>query len=379
MTHPAPTTASTARTTSTAPTSGTEPITALVWRGDNNFEFAAVPIPALKPGETLVRLSMATICGSDRHTVSGRRSQPCPSVLGHEGVGIVVATENPAITLGQRVTFAVTAPCHDCDRCRAGFTAKCRHVLKTGHEPFAAPWALSGTYATHILLRAGQPVVAVPSSLADAPASIAACAGATVMAVAEVTARNTNLTGSRTLIVGMGMLGLIAADVAVQAGAQVTAIDPDPRRREWAEALGAQAFAPEDVNAAPSATTVTDNATNGIITTENFDISWDFSGAPSGVETCVRSLDIGGTAVLAGSVATGPDINVNPEWLVRGWRTITGVHNYEPHHLTQAVEFLAHSRIDWAQVLSPAISLHVVPKAFESRRDGGLRTPVLIG
>lgn len=282
----------------------------------------------------------------------GVARSPAPSVLGHEGVGTVVATNNPAITLGQRVTFAVTAPCHDCDRCRAGFTAKCRSVLKTGHEPFAAPWALSGTYATHILLRAGQPVVAGASSLADAPASIAACAGATVMAVADVTARSTNLAGSRTLIVGMGMLGLIAADVAVQAGAQVTAIDPDPRRREWAEALGTQVFAPEDVNAATS-------TNNGISTTENF--------------------DIGGTAVLAGSVATSPDINVNPEWLVRGWRTVTGVHNYEPHHLTQAVEFLAHSRIDWAKVLSPAIRLHDVPAAFAGQGDGGLRTPVLLG
>lgn len=361
MTHPAPTTTI---ETSTARTSSTEAITALVWQGGNNFEFTPVPTPVLQPGETLVRLTMATICGSDRHTVSGRRSQPCPSVLGHEGVGIVVATANPNLTVGERVTFAVTAPCHECDRCRSGFTAKCRHVLKTGHELFAEPWALSGTYASHIVLRAGQPVVPVPSSLADAPASIAACAGATVMAVAEVTARSTNLAGARTLIVGMGMLGLIAADVAVQAGAQVTAVDPEPRRREWVQALGARVFAPEDI---------TDD------TVESFDIAWDFSGAPSGVETCVGSLDIGGTAVLAGSVATSPDVAINPEWLVRGWRTVTGVHNYEPHHLTQAVEFLAHSRIDWAKVLSRAIGLRDVPEAFTTRGDGGLRTPVLLG
>lgn len=365
MTHPAPTTTI---ETSTARTSSTEVITALVWRGGNNFEFTPVPTPLLQPGETLVRLTMATICGSDRHTVSGRRSQPCPSVLGHEGVGIVVATANPNLTVGQRVTFAVTAPCHECDRCRSGFTAKCRHVLKTGHEPFDELWALSGTYATHILLRAGQPVIAVPDSLADAPASITACAGATVMAVADVSARSTNLAGARTLIVGMGMLGLIAADVAVQAGAHVTAIDPDPRRRAWAESLSAQAFAPEVVN----------GATDDINTTECFDIAWDFSGAPDGVATCIKSLDIGGTAVLAGSVATSPDINVNPEWLVRGWRTITGVHNYEPHHLTQAVEFLTHSHIDWAQVLSPAISLHDVPAAFAGQGAGGLRTPVML-
>ncbi len=45
----------------------------------------------LQPGEVLVQISLATICGSDLHTVDGRRSAPTPCVLGHEAVGHVVA------------------------------------------------------------------------------------------------------------------------------------------------------------------------------------------------------------------------------------------------------------------------------------------------
>lgn len=342
----------------------TEPINALVWTGDEHFELVACPFPRLANGETLIRLTTATICGSDRHTVSGRRSQPCPSVLGHEGVGVVQETTNPSLAEGQRVIFSVTAPCRECDRCCAGRTAKCRHVMKTGHEPFNGEWPLSGTYATHMILRAHQPVAVVPPELGDVPASIASCAGATVMAALDAARTSAApLNGKRVLVVGLGMLGLIAVEAAVDAGAEVTATDPNFERRELAAQLGA---------------CVSDSADNSAITdlTENFDIAMEFSGSPHGVSTCVKSLDIGGVAVLAGSVADSPDIDVDPEWIVRGWRTITGIHNYEARHLNQAIDFLSESKIDWNRVTDGPISLDQVPAAFRSPTGEGMRTVV---
>ena len=65
--------------------------------------------------------------------------------------------------------------------------------------------------------------------------------------------------------------------------------------------------------------------------------------------------------MLAGSVATSPTYALDPEWLVRGWRTIAGVHNYEPRHLEQAVKFIADSQIDWDTVVSEPIALEDVP------------------
>ena len=69
------------------------------------FEARSVPLPErLGPGEVLVRISLATICGSDLHTVDGRRPAPCPCVLGHEAVGEVVSGNRTGVTVGQRVT-----------------------------------------------------------------------------------------------------------------------------------------------------------------------------------------------------------------------------------------------------------------------------------
>lgn len=331
-----------------------EPICALVWTGAQNFELAALQEPTLKEGESLIRLRAATICGSDVHTISGRRGQPCPSILGHEGAGVVVDTKNPDLQIGQRVTFSVTAPCMECDRCRKGRTAKCRIVLKTGHEAFNSQWPLSGTYATHIVLRKNQPVAALTDAISDPVASVASCAGATVMAAVEAAG---DLRGKRVAIIGIGMLGLIACDVAMQLGAsEVHAFDPNAQRREWAESLGdVQAFEPAE-HAAEKA---------------SFDVAFDFSGTNAGVNSAISALDIGGRAVLAGSVATSANIDVNPEWLVRNWITISGVHNYEPRHLRQAVEFLSHSNIEWSQVISTPIMLEEIPAMVAELIGGG--------
>lgn len=318
---------------------------ALVWHGGSDFRKQDVPIPALQEGETLVEITTATICGSDRHTVLGRRSAPCPSILGHEGVGVVRATRNPGLRVGQRVVFSVTAPCMECDRCGKGMTAKCRNLKKTGHEAFDSDWPLSGTYASHIALRNYQPVVLVPDSLPDVAASIATCAGATVMACMEQAGA---LAGKRVLVMGIGMLGLIAVEAAIRGGAaEVVTVDRDETRLEWARELGAVVPDPSEARAdfepAP------------------FDIALEVSGSEFGVATCINSLDIGGQAILAGSVATSPTYALDPEWLVRGWRTITGVHNYEPRNLEQAVEFLADSQIDWDTIVSAPIALEEVP------------------
>lgn len=211
-------------------------------------------------------------------------------------------------------------------------------------------------------LRNYQPVVLLPDSLPDVAASIATCAGTTVTACMEQAGA---LAGKRVLVMGIGMLGLIAVEAAIRGGAaEVVTVDRDETRLEWARELGAVVPDPSEAGAdfepAP------------------FDTALEFSGSEFGVATCINSLDIGGRAVLAGSVATSPTYALDPEWLVRGWRTITGVHNYEPRHLERSVEFLANSRIDWSTVVSEPIALEEVPAEVQAAAasDAFLRAAV---
>ncbi|UGT62581.1 zinc-binding dehydrogenase [Nocardia asteroides] len=321
---------------------------AAVWTGAGTA-VREVPLPVPGPGETLVRVTLATVCGSDLHTVTGKRVAPCPSVLGHEAVGRVVRGALPA---GTRVVWSVTASCGDCARCRVGFTAKCERVRKVGHEPFAGEWPLSGTYAEHVLLPAGVTLAEVPEQVPDAVAAPAGCATATVMAALEAAGA---VAGRRVLVTGAGMLGLTATAACVSRGADVRVADPDPERLALAAAFGGL---PDD--GAP------------------VDVALEFSGAAAAVGHALARIDLGGTLVLVGSVTPGAAVQVDPEAVVRGWLTVTGVHNYEPRHLYEAVAFLniTRDRYPWASVVAPPVALAEVEAVLVPTPPGILRASI---
>lgn len=121
----------------------------------------------------------------------------------------------------------------------------------------------------------------------------------------------------------------------------MTAVDPSPARRVRAGQFGAARV--RDVNEPPGL----------------FDVALELSGRTEGVAACLSALDVGGVAVLAGSVSPADAVPVDPEWLVRGLRTVTGVHNYRPADLQSAVAFLAarHAAHPFAGLVEGAYAL----------------------
>ncbi|MFF3569955.1 zinc-binding dehydrogenase [Nocardia jiangxiensis] len=326
-------------------------------------------IPA--DGWILAEIDMATICGSDLHTVMGHRNSPAPSILGHEQVGRVVGLGRSArptyfdgaqIGLGDRVTWSVTASCGACEQCRAGREQKCARLRKYGHAELTAQWPLNGGFATHCLLAPGTTVVPVPGELPDRVACPASCATATVAAVLDAANRDSPAGPRRVLITGAGMLGVTAAAMASRAGGEVVVIDPDADRRALAARFGADRVLGADER--PS----------------GFDIAIELSGNAAAVETCLASVGVGGRAVLAGSVSSSRPVAFDPERLVRNLVTVTGVHNYRPGHLETAVRFLAdnHERYPFAELVSGGYGLDRIDDAVRAAAQGpGLRQAIV--
>ncbi|WP_248760376.1 zinc-binding dehydrogenase [Pseudarthrobacter sp. SSS035] len=348
----------------------TRPLTvsAQVWTGGQDFEPQDLPAPELAPSEALARIDLATVCGSDMHTVSGRRPGPFPGILGHEAVGTIVATgpggvrdhRGRELTLGDRVVWSVTVACGECDRCASGMTAKCRTLLKTGHEPLDGAWGLSGGYASHIHLPRGITLVSVPDGISDLAAAPSACATATVIAVLEAAGTPK---GRRVLVSGAGMLGIVACAVASSRGAaSVEVRDLNPERLELARKFGAT-----------RTTTTGEYLGSGA-----YDVAVELSGAQSAVASALAALDTGGRLVLAGSVSPGPAVAMDPERMVRSLLTVTGVHNYEPIHLQQAMDFLDETRNthDWDSLVEEPRPLSELGSLMKPSRGGRLRTSV---
>jgi len=315
--------------------------TAMVWPGEGHaHEAVAVPGVRLAPGDALVAVELATVCGSDVHTVLGQQQAQAPLVLGHEQVGRVIAlgrggaktTDGHRVTLGERVVWSVAVPCGRCARCRRGLPQKCSNLQKYGHERMRRGWELSGGFATHTHILDGTPLVKVPDEIPAEALAPASCSTASVAAALEAASEIVPLEGALVVIAGAGMLGLTATAMATDAGARVVVSDPIAERRETARAFGAVAVA--DPASLPAVLAKAGSRT--VAPT----VALELSGNPAAVRSLLASVDVGGVLVLVGSVTTGPELAIAPEQLVRNLLTIRGVHNYAPRHLEQAVRFL---------------------------------------
>jgi alcohol dehydrogenase len=314
--------------------------TAAVFRGVGRpFDLVTWPLPRPRGTEVLVEVIACTLCGSDLHSIHGRRSVPIPTVLGHEILGRIVAfgPEAPRVDaadrplgVGDRVTWAIVASCGACFYCRNDLPQKCEHAFKYGHEPLRPGRELSGGLADHCLLAPGTAIFRVPVELPDAVACPSSCATATVAAALEAAGP---IAGRSVLVLGAGMLGVTATAWCRALGAsEVIACDQDAGRLAAAVAFGATRAAPPARLAGIIA-----EATGG----RGVDLALELTGAPEAIEGALPLLRTGGTLVLVGSVFPTRPVAIAPERIVRGCITVRGVHNYTPRHLRAGLEFLA--------------------------------------
>lgn len=354
------------------PESIPESCQAAVFLGANRpLELRSFPIPALLPGEALAKVECCTVCGSDLHTFAGKRSEPTPSILGHEILGRIaalgapgpVALDGQALEVGERVTWSTAISCGVCDRCVGGLPQKCRTLAKYGHERAEGRAALCGGLGEYVLLRAGSQIARVDEALPAEVLCPANCATATIAAAIRIAGA---LEGKRVLIFGAGMLGLTAAAMSQTLGAaEVALCDVDPGRLGLASSFGAQrAFTWND------------------LPDEQFDVILELAGSPDAVEAACRRASIGGRIVLVGSVMKSRPASIDPELVVRNWLTISGVHNYAPSDLQTAVDFLRrfHSRFPFAKLVAREYSLAQVNDAFvDAIRERPVRVAIRPG
>ncbi len=303
------------------------------------------------PGEALVRMSLATVCGSDLHTHTGRRSAHLPSVLGHEGVGVVLAVgagRDPGL-VGRRVTWTLTDTCGCCRPCTDwNVPQKCDRLFKYGHAALTDGSGLNACFASHILLRAGTHVVPLPDAVTDSAAAPANCALSTMVAVIEPIPAG----AKRVLIQGAGLLGVYGAALLKARGvAEVHITDAVPARLALAAEFGAIPVAAEAAATLPA---------------RSFDAVIEVAGTPAVVREGLRVLRPGGVYVFAGMVHPESRLDLTGEDLIRGCFTLVGVHNYAARHLDAAVRFLADTATvyPWAKLVSPPLPLERLDEAF---------------
>ncbi len=319
------------------------------------FAARTLPLPeTLSPGELLVRISLATVCGSDLHTIEGRRGAPTPCILGHEAVGTVVAGGREGLGEGSRVTWTLADSCGQCPACTQWhLPQKCANLFKYGHAALADGSGLNGCYASHIVLRPGTSVLAVPASLPDTLVAPANCALATIVNALSVLPEPCD----SALVQGGGLLGLYAcAWLRYRGVRKVFCTDLFPERLALVAEFGG---IPVQADAAMKRT-VLDQSGGGV------DLAIEVTGAAAVVPDGVALLRPGGTYVWAGMVHPETALTLTGEAVLRKCLTIRGVHNYAPEHLATGLEFLVAMRdtLPFEKLVSPALPLEALSEAI---------------
>ena len=349
---------------------------ALFHGADQPFELCERNIAEPSIDEVLVRVSLATICGSDLHTVTGRRAAPVPCVLGHEAVGRVAAPTQVRDAYGEplhegdRVTWSIMAACGACQYCNERhLPQKCERLFKYGHARSETPYFLNGGFAEGICLRPGTAIYRIPDSVSDLEAVPLNCALSTVLG--GLTTLDPPRGFSSAVVQGAGMLGIYAACCLRERGFEIVAcVDRVTERLRVAEAFGAT----HTFNLSEDSTVEIEEALHGLTGGRGVDFALEVSGAEAALINSLDWLGVGGSCLTLGYVFPHADVTIDAQKIVTKCLTVRGNHNYHPAALGDALRFVEETRdrYPFEKLVGAVYPLEEIDAAFDRAMRGDL-------
>jgi 2-desacetyl-2-hydroxyethyl bacteriochlorophyllide A dehydrogenase len=324
---------------------------AVVVDGPGRVRLAEVPRPAPGPGEALVAVEAAGLCGSDLELLDGRRRPPFvryPVVPGHEWSGRVAAV-GPGVStvvVGDLVVAEGIRGCGRCDRCRAGESNLC--MTEYAETGFTHP----GAFAEFVCLPAGLlhrlPKLADPELAALIEPSACVCSG-----LGAVDLRPDQAVA----VVGAGPLGLLATAIIGSVSPRRLALVGTRRERLDAGRR--------------SGATETWNLESGDPVEQlgsEFDLVFEAGNRPEAAATAVRLARRGGSVVLAGiSGARVPTID--PDTIAVRHLRVQGVFGATAGGWRRAIDLFAAGGLQARHLITHRFGLGAFELAAAAARD----------
>jgi len=322
------------------------------------FEFMEVDTPAIGPGEVLIKVKAATICGSDIHAF---HSSPgimhllrLPVIVGHEGCGEVVAVGDGVASIkeGDIVSPEPHIFCGHCYYCQTGAALNCRNLSLLGHD-------VNGVFAEY---------VKVPETDCwKHPAGISYELGAIhePLGVAVHGVLAGDISGKSVAVFGCGPIGLFAIGAAAAFGAaKVFALEVAPQRLKMARQLFPEVILinPKEQDAVKIIT----EATDGL----GVDVSIELSGNAAAIQQAFEVLKREGRVSLIG-VPSGPVELELPKDIIFKEARVFGVFGREVWRTWWRVRNLLDSgKFDPLPIITHRFPLADYAKAIELAKRG---------
>lgn len=210
---------------------------AAVYRGINDVRVETVPVPAIGPGEILIKVASCGICGTDLKKIH-TGSHSAPRIFGHETAGTIAAIGRGVsnFAVGERVMVFHHVPCGNCYYCRKRTYAQCPVYkpagVTAGFEPSGGGFAEYVRVMDWIARDGG--VIRIPDDVPFEQAAFVEPVNTVLKGL-----KSLNLQPDETvLVIGQGPIGILHASLALKTGAKVLTSDLYPERHAIAAGFG---------------------------------------------------------------------------------------------------------------------------------------------
>ena len=340
-----------------------------------------------RTGEVLVRLVACGVCHTDLYTASGADpSGYAPTVLGHEGAGVVeqVGPDVTSLAPGDHVVTLFSPQCRECVHCRSDRTNLCLAIREQQNKGYLPD-------GTTRLARNGEPIrhfmgtstfaeytvvpeIALAKVNPEAPlehACLFACGLSTGLGAAMNTAKVEP--GSTCVVFGAGMVGLGAvAGCRLRGAERIVCVDLSPERLELARTHGAT----DTLVGGPDVVDEIVAMTDGF----GADYTFEATGNVNVMRQAVEAARMGwGLCTVAGVAGKGETLDIVPRFLITGRRvagsSFGGVKGRD--QVPELVELALAGEIDVASFVSHRITLDDVNRGFElMEAQDGIRSVI---
>ncbi len=319
-----------------------------------------VPKPVAGPGEVLIAVRHAGVCGTDVHIADWNpwaqgRIRP-PIVVGHEFAGEIESVGDGVTGLraGHLVTAEGHIVCGHCLQCRTGNSHICKNTRIIGVDR-------DGAFAEYITMPATNVLTLDGGNI---PTEVGAIMDPMGNAFHTVLTGGAEIPGSTVFIVGCGPIGCFAVGIARAAGAtKVIASDVNPKRLALAEKMGAHVT----INAKK------DDVVKPVLAEtdeEGADVVCEMSGVPSALHQAFAAVRMGGRVQLLGIPDGQVPMDLANEIIFKGITLygVIGRKMYQTWH--QMRRFLIGGQFDPRPVITHKFPLAKIDDALAAIRSG---------
>ena len=316
-------------------------------KGEKRLEIATIKKPVSKNGSVIIRVKACGICGSDLHYFEA--GEPLELIMGHEFAGEVVDPgDRSDLKVGDRVTGLPISPCLECEACKTGNVQYC---VKTWQDAVGLSLTNSGGLAEYLSCRSDM-VKKIPDKVTFQDATLVEPSAVSLHAINLANIK----VGDKVLIIGGGIIGLMAAEFAKLNGASYIALmETNMKRARKALKYGAinEIFNASDSNVISKAL----KKTNG-----GYDKVIECCGNQYAVSEAIMSVKPGGTIVLVGVSMT--PISVPMVASVMREVTMKGAIAYTEAEFETCIELIEKKIINVHKYIDKRVNLEKVQEAY---------------